>query len=99
MDFLDNTNVRHAIFLVAGAVLGISGVTFFGESDNVDQVVVVDSIPAVTAEAVVSHYRTRGNIARGSGRDTCRDTYCKVGSGRQPQGGTGLQVPHHFYQQ
>ena len=53
MDFLDNTNVRHAIFLVTGAVLGISGVTFFGESDNVDQVVVVDSIPAVTAEAVV----------------------------------------------
>ena len=53
MDFLDNTNVRHAIFLVAGAVLGISGVTFFGESDDVDQVVVVDSTPAVTAEAVV----------------------------------------------
>jgi len=53
MDFLDNTNVRHAIFLVAGAVLGISGVTFLGESDDVDQVVVVDSIPAVTAEAVV----------------------------------------------
>ena len=53
MDFLDNTNVRHAIFLVTGAVLGISGVTFFGESDNVDQVSVVDSIPAVTAEAVV----------------------------------------------
>ena len=53
MDFLDNTNVRHAIFLVAGAVLGISGVTFFGESDNVDQVAVIDSTPVVTAEAVV----------------------------------------------
>jgi len=53
MDFLDNTNVRHAIFLVAGAVLGISGVTFLGESDDADQVVVVDSAPAVTAEAVV----------------------------------------------
>ena len=53
MDFLDNTNVRHAIFLVAGAVLGISGVTFFGESADVEQVSVVDSIPAVTAEAVV----------------------------------------------
>ena len=53
MDFLDNTNVRHIIFLVAGAVLGISGVTFFGESDNVDQVSVVDSTPVVTAEAVV----------------------------------------------
>jgi len=52
MDFLDNTNVRHAIFLVAGAVLGISGVTFFGESADVEQVSVVDSIPAVTAEAV-----------------------------------------------
>jgi hypothetical protein len=53
MDFLDNTNVRHAIFLVAGAVLGISGVTFFGESDNTEQVAVVDSIPAVTADAVL----------------------------------------------
>ena len=53
MDFIDNTNVRHIIFLVAGAVLGISGITFFGESDNVDQVSVIDSIPAVTAEAVL----------------------------------------------
>ena len=53
MDFLDNTNVRHAIFLVAGAVLGISGITFFSDSNDADQVAVVDSIPAVTAEAVV----------------------------------------------
>jgi len=53
MDFLDNTNVRHVIFLVAGAVLGISGITFLGESNDVNQVSVVDSIPAVTAEAVV----------------------------------------------
>ena len=53
MDFLDNTNVRHAIFLVAGAVLGISGITFFSESDDTDQVAVVDSSPANTAEAVV----------------------------------------------
>ena len=53
MDFLDNTNVRHAIFLVTGAVLGISGITFLGESNDVNQISVVDSIPAVTAEAVV----------------------------------------------
>ena len=53
MDFLDNTNVRHAIFLVAGAVLGISGITFFSDSNDADQVAVVDSMPAVTAEAVV----------------------------------------------
>ena len=53
MDFLDNTNVRHAIFLVAGAVLGISGITFFSESDDTDQVAVVDSSPVNTAEAVV----------------------------------------------
>jgi len=53
MDFLDNTNVRHAIFLVAGAVLGISGITFLGESNDADQVAVVDSMPAVTAEAVL----------------------------------------------
>ena len=53
MDFLDNTNVRHAIFLVAGAALGISGVTFLGESNDANQVSVVDNIPAVTAEAVV----------------------------------------------
>ena len=52
MDFLDNTNVRHAIFLVTGAVLGISGITFLGESNDANQVSVVDSIPAVTAEAV-----------------------------------------------
>ena len=53
MDFLSNTNVRHAIFLVAGAVLGISGITFFSESDDTDQVAVVDSSPVNTAEAVV----------------------------------------------
>lgn len=55
MDFLNNTNVRHAIAFVAGAVIGISGITFFNEDQvtDVDQVAVVDSSPANTAEAVV----------------------------------------------
>ena len=55
MDFLDNTNVRHAVAFVAGAVIGISGITFFSEDQvtDVDQVAVVDSAPANTAEAVV----------------------------------------------
>ena len=55
MDFLSNTNVRHAIAFVAGAVIGISGITFFNEDQvtDVDQVAVVDSSPANTAEAVV----------------------------------------------
>jgi len=55
MDFLDNTNVRHAVAFVAGAVIGISGITFFNEDQvtDVDQVAVVDSAPANTAEAVV----------------------------------------------
>ena len=55
MDFLDNTNVRHAVAFVAGAVIGISGITFFNEDQvtDVDQVAVVDSSPANTAEAVV----------------------------------------------
>jgi hypothetical protein len=55
MDFLDNTNVRHAVAFVAGAVIGISGNTFFNEDQvtDVDQVAVVDSSPANTAEAVV----------------------------------------------
>ena len=55
MDFLNNTNVRHAVAFVAGAVIGISGITFFSEDQvtDVDQVAVVDSAPANTAEAVV----------------------------------------------
>jgi len=55
MDFFDNTNVRHTIAFVAGAVIGISGITFFNEDQvtDVDQVAVVDSSPANTAEAVV----------------------------------------------
>ena len=55
MDFPSNTNVRHAIAFVAGAVIGISGITFFNEDQvtDVDQVAVVDSAPANTAEAVV----------------------------------------------
>ena len=55
MDFFDNTNVRHAVAFVAGAVIGISGITFFSEDQvtDVDQVAVVDSAPANTAEAVV----------------------------------------------
>ena len=55
MDFFDNTNVRHAVAFVAGAVIGISGITFFNEDQvtDVDQVAVVDSSPANTAEAVV----------------------------------------------
>ena len=55
MDFLSNTNVRHAIAFVAGAVIGISGITFLKEDQatDVDQVAVVDSAPANTAEAVV----------------------------------------------
>ena len=53
MDFLNNTNVRHAIVLVAGAVLGFFGSGFFGQTADVEQVAVVDSTPVVTAEAVV----------------------------------------------
>ena len=55
MDFFDNTNVRHAVAFVAGAVIGISGITFFNEDQvtDVDQVAVVDSAPVNTAEAVV----------------------------------------------
>jgi hypothetical protein len=47
--------VRHAVAFVAGAVIGISGITFFNEDQvtDVDQVAVVDSAPANTAEAVV----------------------------------------------
>ena len=53
MDFLNNTNVRHAIVLVVGAVLGFFGSGFFSQTADAEQVSVVDSIPAVTAEAVV----------------------------------------------
>jgi len=55
MDFFDNTNMRHAVAFVAGAVISISGITFFNEDQvtDVDQVAVVDSSPANTAEAVV----------------------------------------------
>ena len=53
MDFLNNTNVRHAIFLVAGTFLGYFGTGFMSQDSDVDQVAVVDSIPAVTADAVL----------------------------------------------
>ena len=53
MDFLNNTNVRHAIFLVAGTFLGYFGTGFMSQDSDVDQVAVVDSSPANTAEAVV----------------------------------------------
>lgn len=53
MDFLNNTNVRHAIFLVAGTFLGYFGTGFMSQDSDVDQVAVVDSAPANTAEAVV----------------------------------------------
>ena len=53
MDFLNNTNVRHAIALVIGAVLGYFGSGFMGQTSDVEQVAVIDSTPVVTAEAVV----------------------------------------------
>jgi hypothetical protein len=53
MDFLNNTNVRHAIVLVVGAVLGFFGSGFISQTADVEQVSVVDSTPAATAEAVV----------------------------------------------
>ena len=53
MDFIDNTNVRHAIFLVAGTFLGYFGTGFMSQDSDVDQVAVVDSSPDNTAEAVV----------------------------------------------
>ena len=53
MDFLNNTNVRHAIALVIGAVLGYVGSGFFSQTADVEQVVAVDSTPVATAEAVV----------------------------------------------
>ena len=53
MDFLNNTNVRHAIALVAGAFLGYFGSGFMSQTGDTDQVAVIDSTPVVTAEAVV----------------------------------------------
>ena len=53
MDFLNNTNVRHAIALVAGAFLGFFGSGFMSPTADVEQVAVIDSTPVVTAEAVV----------------------------------------------
>ena len=53
MDFLNNTNVRHAIALVAGAFLGYFGSGFMSQTSDVEQVAVIDSTPVVTAEAVV----------------------------------------------
>ena len=53
MDFLNNTNVRHAIALVIGAVLGYFGSGFMSPTGDVEQVVAVESTPAATAEAVV----------------------------------------------
>ena len=53
MDFLNNTNVRHAIALVVGAFLGYFGSGFMSQTSDTDQVAVIDSTPVVTAEAVV----------------------------------------------
>ena len=53
MDFLNNTNVRHAMALVIGVVIGFFGNGFFGQTADVDQVAAIDSTPVVTAEAVV----------------------------------------------
>ena len=53
MDFLNNTNVRHAIALVAGTFLGYFGSGFMSQTSDVEQVAVIDSTPVVTAEAVV----------------------------------------------
>ena len=53
MDFLNNTNVRHAIVLVVGAVIGFFGSGFFSQTGDVEQVVATESAPARTAEAVV----------------------------------------------
>ncbi len=53
MDFLNNTNVRHAMALVIGVVIGFFGNGFFSQTADVEQVVATESAPALTAEAVV----------------------------------------------
>ena len=53
MDFLNNTNVRHAMALVIGVVIGFFGSGFFSQTADVEQVVATESAPALTAEAVV----------------------------------------------
>ena len=53
MNFLNNTNVRHAIALAVGAVIGFFGSGFMSPTGDVEQVVATESAPALTAEAVV----------------------------------------------
>ena len=53
MDFLNNTNVRHAMALVIGVVIGFFGSGFISPTGDVEQVVATESAPARTAEAVV----------------------------------------------
>ena len=53
MNFLNNTNVRHAMALVIGVVIGFFGSGFFSQTGDVEQVVATESAPALTAEAVV----------------------------------------------
>ena len=53
MDFLNNTNVRHAMALVIGVVIGFFGSGFISPTADVEQVVATESAPALTAEAVV----------------------------------------------
>ena len=53
MDFLNNTNVRHAAALVVGVVIGFFGSGFMSPTGDVEQVVATESAPALTAEAVV----------------------------------------------
>ena len=53
MNFLNNTNVRHAMALAVGVVIGFFGNGFFSQTADVEQVVATESAPANTAEAVV----------------------------------------------
>ena len=53
MNFLNNTNVRHAMALVIGVVIGFFGSGFISPTGDVEQVVATESAPANTAEAVV----------------------------------------------
>ena len=53
MDFLNNTNVRHAMAIVIGVVIGFFGNGFISPTADVEQVVATESAPALTAEAVV----------------------------------------------
>ena len=53
MNFLNNTNVRHAMALAVGVVIGFFGSGFMSPTGDVEQVVATESAPALTAEAVV----------------------------------------------